>query len=261
MTEPVPSPNGGDRTNADFLRMPDVSLLRLRVVEIADTGTATRQLRLAGDDLAGFGYAPGQDLMIVVDTADGRIIRRRYSIRRVDTTENAVDLHVITDTTGPGARWARALRVGDEVEAIGPRGKITLAEGVDWHLFLGDDVAVPAISAMVEALPEGGRAIVVADIVSSADETKIDPRHPVDVDWTWRHRGHNPAGDPTPLLSAAADLNLPAGVGHAYVFAEAAVVNMCRDKLAERGFAPERISPKAYWGRGRANASHGEPLK
>ena len=54
---------------------------------------------------------------------------------------------------------------------------------------------------------------------------------------------------------------LPRGTGHAYVFAEAAVVNQVRDKLVERGFPAERISPKAYWGRGRANASHGEPLK
>jgi NADPH-dependent ferric siderophore reductase len=261
MTEPVPSPTGGDRTNDDFLRMPDVRLLRLRVVEIADTGTATRQLRLAGGDLAGFGYAPGQDLMFLVDTANGRIIRRRYSIRRLDPVQGSVDLHVVTDTSGPGAKWARDLRVGDEVEAIGPRGKITLAAGVDWHLFLGDDVAVPAISRMVEALPAGTRAIVVADVVAPEDETKIDPARPGDVDWTWRHRGHAPAGDPAPLLAAAAELDLPAGTGHAYVFAEAAVVNAVRDKLAERGFAPERMSPKAYWGRGRANASHGEPLK
>jgi hypothetical protein len=34
-----------------------------------------------------------------------------------------------------------------------------------------------------------------------------------------------------------------------------------RETLAARGLAPEQISPKAYWGRGRANASHGEPAK
>jgi len=34
-----------------------------------------------------------------------------------------------------------------------------------------------------------------------------------------------------------------------------------RKALAARGLAPEQISPKAYWGRGRANASHGEPAK
>jgi hypothetical protein len=34
-----------------------------------------------------------------------------------------------------------------------------------------------------------------------------------------------------------------------------------REVLAARGLAPEQISPKAYWGRGRANAAHGEPAK
>jgi hypothetical protein len=27
------------------------------------------------------------------------------------------------------------------------------------------------------------------------------------------------------------------------------------------GFAQDQMSPKAYWGRGRANASHGEPAR
>jgi NADPH-dependent ferric siderophore reductase len=39
------------------------------------------------------------------------------------------------------------------------------------------------------------------------------------------------------------------------------VVSGLRDVLADRGFAADQISPKAYWGRGKANASHGEPTK
>ncbi|HEY2791092.1 MAG TPA: siderophore-interacting protein, partial [Micromonosporaceae bacterium] len=153
MTETVPSLPGGDMTTEAFLaRAPEVKLLNLRVVDITDTGSATRVIRLGGPDLAGFAYAPGQDLMILTDTSGGRIIRRRYTIRRSDAVELTVDLQVVTDTGGPGARWARGLAVGDPVEAVGPRGKITIAGGVDRHVFFGDDVAVPAIAAMIEAL-------------------------------------------------------------------------------------------------------------
>jgi NADPH-dependent ferric siderophore reductase len=39
------------------------------------------------------------------------------------------------------------------------------------------------------------------------------------------------------------------------------VVARLREVLAARGLEPGQVSPKAYWGRGRANASHGEPAR
>ena len=263
MTESVPTPSGGaDVTTVDFLaRVPEARLLRLRVVGLDDIGKTTRAVRLASDDLAGFAYAPGQDLMLLVDTSGGRIIRRRYTIRRFDASANVIELDVITDSDGPGGRWLRGLAVGDEVEGIGPRGKITLAEGVDWHLFVGDDVALPAFASMIEALPAGGRAVVIGDVVAVADETIIDATVPVDLDLIWRHRDGAPAGEADALVAAVKEVALPVGVGHAYVFGEASVVNAVRDALTARGLPAERMSVKAYWGLGRANASHGEPLR
>ena len=78
---------------------------------------------------------------------------------------------------------------------------------------------------------------------------------------TWLHRDGRPAGDPAVLVEAAGTVALPPGRGHAYLAGEATVVLRLRKALAARGLAPEQISPKAYWGRGRANASHGEPAK
>jgi len=263
MTESVPTPSGGaDVTTVDFLaRVPEARLLRLRVVGLDDIGTATRAVRLASDDLAGFAYAPGQDLMLLVDTASGRIIRRRYTIRRFDASANVVELDLITDSDGPGGRWLRSLALGDEVEGIGPRGKITLAEGVDWHLFVGDDVALPAFASMIEAMSAGGRAVVIGEVATVGDEAIIDPTVPVDLDLIWRHRDGAPAGRADALVAAVEDLALPPGVGHAYVFGEASAVNAVRDALIARGLPGERVSVKAYWGLGRANASHGEPLR
>ncbi len=262
MTETVPSLPGGDMSTADFLaRAPEVSLLTLRVAELVDLGANFSQIRLAGADLDGFTFAPGQDLMVLTDTSGGRVIRRRYTIRRLDAAAKTLDLQVVTDSAGPGARWAAGLRVGDTVEAIGPRGKITVASGADWHLFLGDDVAVPAISAMVEALPAGSRAIVFAEIATLDEATKLDSAESVDVTWTWLPRDGRPAGELDALLAAGSEVDLPAGRGHIYVFGEASVVSGVSAALVDRGVSRERMSAKAYWGRGRANASHGEPLK
>ena len=64
VSESVPSLPGGDMTTEAFLaRAPEVSQLNLRVLEIHDVGTATRLVRLTGDDLAGFSLRgrPGPD--------------------------------------------------------------------------------------------------------------------------------------------------------------------------------------------------------
>ena len=262
MTETVPTPSGGDVTTEAFLaRVPEARLLKLRVVEVTDTGSANRLIRLGGDDLAGFTYDVGQDLMILVDTAGGRIIRRRYTIRRFDPVDLVLDLDIVTESEGPGARWVRGLVAGDRVEAIGPRGKITLAPGVESHFFVGDDVAAPAIAAMIEGLPAGSRATVIVEIADAVDETKVDPANDVEVNWVWLHRNGRPAGEADLLLATVTRAQLPDGHVHAYVFGEASVVNTVGDHLKERGLPAERMSLKAYWGRGRANASHGEPLR
>jgi NADPH-dependent ferric siderophore reductase len=251
----IPSPSGGDfNTEAFLARSPETTLLRLRVATVAELPSGLREIRLQGQDLKSFSYEAGQDLMIPVFADGRRVIRRRYTIRRCDPSMACLDLHVVTDSTGPGSRWALSLTPGDEVEAIGPRGKIFLSPSADWHLFFCDDVAVPAVAAMVESLPTSGRAIVFADV--HVDDLKADAV--AEVDWNWLPRAEAPAGSPEALVAAASSVELPSGVGQAYVFGEAAVVSQVSEVLAGRGVA---VSSKAYWGRGRANASHGEPLK
>jgi NADPH-dependent ferric siderophore reductase len=263
MTEQIPTPgSGADMTTEAFLaRSPEVSLLNLTVVSATEIGSSGRLIRVAGDDLAGFAYEVGQDLMILVDTSGGRIIRRRYTIRRFDPAGLVLDLHIVTDSDGPGARWTRALAVGDVVEAIGPRGKITIRPDVASHVFVGDDVSAPAIAAMVEALPSGSRATVLVEVAGPIDEMAVDPANEIDVEWRWVHRGEAPAGDASLLLAAIDGTSFTVDGSHAYVFGEAGVVATIGAALQERGLPRERMSPKAYWGRGRANASHGEPLK
>ncbi len=78
---------------------------------------------------------------------------------------------------------------------------------------------------------------------------------------SWLHRLGAPAGDPSALAAETAEIELPPGRGHAYLFGEAKVVLRLREVLAARGLGEDQMSPKAYWGRGRANASHGEPAR
>jgi NADPH-dependent ferric siderophore reductase len=235
------------------------SRLSLEVIEAVPLTPHMRRLRLTAPQLASFRYAPGQDVMLLVGVDGNRPVRRRYTIRALDQASQTVTLDVVLHGDGPGERWVRAAQPGDKIEGIGPRGKITTADGADWHLFAGDESALPAIFRMAESLPGGSQARVLLEIPGAEDEQ--DLRAVASTHVTWLHRAGGPAGQPAALAAATGQVQLPSGRGHAYLLGEAKVVARLREVLADRGLEADQVSPKAYWGRGRANASHGEPAK
>ena len=83
------------------------------------------------------------------------------------------------------------VKPGDKIEGIGPRGKITTADGADWHLFVGDESALPAIFRMAESLPGGTQARVLLEIPGPEDEQ--DLRAVASTHVTWLHRAGGPA--------------------------------------------------------------------
>jgi NADPH-dependent ferric siderophore reductase len=168
-------------------------------------------------------------------------------------------MDVVLHGDGPGERWIRSAEPGSQIEGIGPRGKITTSLTADWHLFMGDESALPAIFAMVESLPGDSVATVVIEVPDPADEQDLSA--PARTRLTWLHRLSQPAGEPDALAAEAAEVELLPGRGHAYLLGEAKVVLALREVLDRRGLNPEQLSPKAYWGRGRANAGHGEPAR
>jgi NADPH-dependent ferric siderophore reductase len=233
--------------------------LQFEVVASDKLSPSIQRIELTAPELDGFTYAPGQDVMLLVAAEGNRPVRRRYTIRRLDPAERLLRLDVVLHGDGPGERWVRSARPGDRIEGIGPRGKIWPSPEADWHLFMGDEAAMPAILAMTESLPEGSEATIVLEIPEPADEQEFGTAARVRL--SWLHRLGRQAGDPAALAAEAAEVELPPGSGHAYLFGEASVVLRLREVLAGRGLAQEQMSPKAYWGRGRANAGHGEPAR
>lgn len=237
----------------------DTRRLSFEVAENERLSPSMQRITLTARELEGFRYAPGQDVMLLVAADGNRPVRRRYTIRSLDRADLVLALNVVRHGEGPGERWVSAAQPGDRIEGIGPRGKITTLPDADWHLFIGDESAMPAILAMTEALPGDAEATLVIEVPGPDDEQEL--LAPARTRLSWLHRLGRPAGDPALLTSEAAEIELPPGAGHAYVFGEAAVVSAVREVLAGRGLAPEQVSPKAYWGRGRGNGGHGEPAR
>jgi NADPH-dependent ferric siderophore reductase len=233
--------------------------LDFTVVDSARLTPHMQRLRLSAPQLDGFGYLPGQDVMLLVAAEGNRPVRRRYTIREFDRAARQLTLDIVLHGDGPGERWVRSARPGDRIEGIGPRGKISASPMADWHLFLADESALAAVFAMTESLPGDSQATLIVEIPEEADEQEL--LAPATTHLTWLHRLGGPAGDPALLAAEAAEVELPAGRGHAYLFGEAKVVLRMREILTGRGLGEDQISPKAYWGRGRANGGHGEPAR
>jgi NADPH-dependent ferric siderophore reductase len=240
----------------------DAALWHLDVMEAGALSPSFRRVVLTAPGIEGLQYTPGQDLMLRVPLAGDKVVNRRYTIRKFDPAERRVVIDVSLHGKGPGTDWIAAAETGDHIDAIGPRGKVILRPDADWHLFVVDETGLPGALAMIDALPDSSVATAILEVDTPADEQEPDAPHGDRLDLRWVHRsGLSVPGDPAPVLQAVASVDLPGGIGHVYVSAEAGVVRGVTRVLTDRGLQPGQISGKAYWRRGLPNAEHGEPTK
>ena len=235
-----------------------VALWDLEVLESSPLTASMQRIHCTAPGLGDMHFLPGQDLMLAVPSAGSETFRRRYTIRRVTPVEPTIDLDIVLHGDGPGARWASTAQPGDHIEAIGPRGKITVEGEADWHLFIGDDSAIPASLAMAESLGISQRGTVILEVDGPEDRHEdIECAGDVSVEWLYR-AGADPASADH-LLEHVRGVDLPPGKGHAYLAGELKVVAALRTLLLQRGLEAEQVSSKPYWRAGVANAAHGEP--
>ncbi|WP_063128865.1 siderophore-interacting protein [Nocardia fusca] len=199
---------------------------------------------------------------LLFDRPDGEVMRT-YTVRSVDTAarEIAIDF-VVHGDEGIAGPWAAAVQPGERVTFFGPGGAYAPRADADWHLLAGDEAALPAISAAVEALPEGAPAKVFIEIADPADEITLTTKALVDV--TWVHRGgaahevgDDRAGDNAPLIGAVRAAPWLPGRAQVFIHGEAqAVMHNLRPYIRkERGVSAEFASISGYWRRGRTEES------
>jgi len=247
-------------STADLAHRLGASAFCCAVVSSIALSPCVREVVLRGDAevLAG---RPGNDVMVRVESADGRFVRRRFSVRSVNADANTFSLWVTTDHEGPASRWARTAIADDHVDVIGPRGKTFLDTAADWHLFVGDLTGLAAFYRLAESITPPGRAIFVVEVDHPDDmlTTRFDAG--IDANAIFIERRERAMNDPTGLLNGLAAFAMPPDVGHAYVTGEFSVVRTLRASLADRGLGDDAVSHKSYWRLGRVNADHGEPDK
>lgn len=186
----------------------------------------------------------------------------------------AIDF-VIHGDEGVAGPWAAGAEIGDTLLVNGPGGAYRPGPDADWHLLVGDESALPAVIAALDALPEDA----VVRVVLAVDDPAHEPHLALPADgvvrYVYREDGGSAGGagaaahadhagdadradDPdAALVAAVRELEWPAGRVHAFVHGEAQeVMHGIRPYLfAERGLARDQVSISGYWRRGRTEDS------
>ncbi|GAB2883763.1 siderophore-interacting protein [Myroides odoratimimus subsp. xuanwuensis] len=224
---------------------------------------------LGGDGLAGFETPAGADAYVnlavpppgapygpVFDVTAVREehdkawwpARRRYTVRSWDPERRLLTIDfVVHGDAGVAGPWAARAQAGDVLVLDGPSGGYHPDEEADWHLMVGDESALPAIAACLEAVAPGRR--VVALLVCDGPDHEIPLTTPGRLELRWLHR--RGSADPAGLLLAALeDLDFPAGRVDAFIHGEADEIRgIRRHLLAERGLERAAMSCSPYWRR------------
>ncbi|MCZ4507285.1 siderophore-interacting protein [Streptomyces sp. ActVer] len=231
-----------------------------------------------------------------IDTPeDVRAVMRSYTLRALRQDANGatteIDIDFVLHGTEPGAatpagpasRWAADAKSGDRAVLLGPSVADNTAirfrppADADLILIWADETALPAASAILEALPAGTKARVWLEVPHTGD--RVEPTTSADAEITWLVRdearaeahadapddirgdahdeapNNDPDGTPeaTPLaLEAIRSAQLPsAQAPYAWIAGESGCVKALRRHLVrEREIDRRRVTFVGYWRRG-----------
>ncbi len=172
---------------------------------------------------------------------------RTYTVRSWDDAAKELTIDFVHHgDEGIAGPWAAKAQPGDKLWFNGPGGAYSPQESAGWHLLVGDESALPAIGAAIEALPPGAHAKVFLEVEDETEEQKFSGSG--DVELTWLHRTVRGGERGDGLVEAVEALEFPPGEVQAFVHGEAGfVLRLRRHLFADRGLAREQVSLSGYW--------------
>ncbi|WP_329554757.1 siderophore-interacting protein [Streptomyces sp. NBC_00696] len=254
----------------------------LQVVRTERLGPSLVRVTFAGDDLAYF-FSDGCDQSLSLflphpgqvepavpyELGDGwwqawrelpddvRAVMRSYTLRGLRRDPDEIDIDfVLHEPVGPASRWASRAGAGDRVVLLGPAVADNRAirfrppEDADLVVVWGDETAVPAASAILEALPAGMRARVWLEVQHAGDVQELVTDADAEVTWLVRD-DQGVEGSPM-ALGALRAARLPAAERpYVWIAGESGQVKALRRHfVSERGIDRRRVTFVGYWRQG-----------
>ena len=227
----------------------------LTIREVDKIAAHMIRLTLTGD-LEGFlslGFDDHIKLFFPDGTRDAagapNVLNRDFTPRRHDAGANILEIDFALHDAGPATRWAAQAKPGDTLNVGGPRGSFIIPTDFDWHLLIGDETGLPAISRRLAELPAGTHVLVIGEVDGPADEIALPTK--ADATVVWAHRDGSAAGASDVLAQKLKTLKFPSGDYYAWVACESLIAKALRAQLiADHGANPKWMRAAGYWRRG-----------
>ncbi|BBY07892.1 siderophore-interacting protein [Mycobacterium noviomagense] len=191
--------------------------------------------------------------------AEKQPVIRTMTVRRADPAARELTIDIVVHGEhGVAGPWAEAAQPGQPMYLMGPGGAYAPDPSADWHLLAGDESALPAIAAALEALPDNAVGKAFIEIAGPEDEIPLTAPESVQVHWIYRGGRsdlvpEDRAGDHAPLIEAVKTTEWLPGQVHVFIHGEAqAVMHNLRPYIRkEREVDAKWASISGYWRRGR----------
>ena len=187
-------------------------------------------------------------------------ILRTFTVRWVDMQAEELAIDFVVHGTDPvggegyAGPWAMKAKPGDIMHLRGPSGAYAPDPDADWHLFVGDEAAIPAIGAALERLNDGAKAVAFIEIADESE--RQDFATTADLDLNWLQRGDAEPGSTALLDEAVRAFDWLPGRVHAFIHGESALLKSVRPYvLNDRGVPRADVSVSGYWRRGNSEES------
>jgi NADPH-dependent ferric siderophore reductase len=254
----------------------------LQVVRTRRLGPSLVRVTFGGDDLQYF-FSDGHDQslslflphpgqsepQVPLELGDGwwqgwrelpddvRAVMRSYTLRALRRNPDEIDIDFVLHTpAGPASRWASGAAAGDRVLLLGPAIadnraiRFRPAEDTDLVVIWGDESAVPAVAAILEALPAGTGARVWLEVHDAGDIQDLVTEADAEITWLVQE-GTRAEGSPM-ALDAIRAAQLPAAERpYVWIAGESGYVKALRRHfVGERGIDRRRVTFVGYWRQG-----------
>lgn len=181
---------------------------------------------------------------------------RNYTVRHLRPELGEIDVDfVLHGDVGPASRWALRAATGDWVGLLDQTAPYSPPAGTRWQLLVGDETALPAISAIVESRQPGTDAQAFIEVPTSADRLSLAVPDGVRVTWLPRDREDVAVGSLAMDAVREATFGDPRD-GYAWVAGESGLIRQIRRHLvSRRGLAKSSVYFCGYWRHGVKYAS------
>lgn len=226
------------------------------VKSITDLTPAYRRMVVTGDEFHDFQTkSPADHIKVQIDV-DGEKVRRDYTPRSFENGELTLEFALHAD--GPVTNWARNAQVGSEFTVLGPRGSKIVKPVFDAYVIIGDETMLPTVGRALEMVDPEASIIAVIEIENAAEKIELPTTDNRSVVWAERN-GRAPGAA---LMDGLAAVEWPAGEVYVHAGGEAAAMrDVRRHVLNERGLDRENLGISGHWKRGESDFDHHAPIE